>query len=76
VPKPSKPMPPPGLGKGLSGGWHAFKLTIDWLLAILGAIAPFVAVLAIVAYGGWRLRRRVTRPAVPPAPQPEPPAGT
>jgi Domain of unknown function (DUF4349) len=76
VPKPAKPVPPPGLGKGLSGGWHAFKLTIDWLLAILGAIAPFVAVLAIVAYGGWRLRRRVARPAVPPAPQPEPPAGT
>ena len=73
VPRPAKAAPPPGLGKGLSGGWHAFKLTIDWLLAILGAIAPFAAVLAILAFAGWRLRRRVARPAGPPAP--EPPAG-
>jgi hypothetical protein len=76
VPRPAKATPPPGLAKGLSGGWHAFKLTIDWLLAILGAVAPFAAALAILAFAGWRLRRRVTRPAVPPAPAPDPPAGT
>jgi hypothetical protein len=75
VPKPAKPAPPPGLAKGLSGGWHAFKLTIDWLLAILGAVAPFAAVLAILAFAGWRLRRRGARP-VPPAAAPDPPAGT
>jgi hypothetical protein len=76
VPKPAKAAPPPGLVKGLSGGWHAFKLTIDWLLAILGAVAPFAVVLAVLGFAGWRLRRRVTRPAIPPAPAPEPPAGT
>jgi hypothetical protein len=76
VPKPAKAAPPPGLAKGLSGGWHAFKLTIDWLLAILGAIAPFAVVLAILAFAGWRLRRRAVRPAVPSAPGPEPPAGS
>jgi hypothetical protein len=72
VPRPAKAAPPPGLVNGLSGGWHAFKLTIDWLLAILGAVAPFAVALAILAFAGWRLRRRVTRPAGPP----EPPAGT
>jgi Domain of unknown function (DUF4349) len=73
--KPATPAPPPGLANGLSGGWHAFKVTIDWLLAILGAVAPFAAALAIVAFAAWRLRRRVARPAVRPAPEPEPPAG-
>ncbi len=76
APKPAKAAPPPGLAKGLSGGWHAFKLTIDWLLAILGAVAPFVVVIAILAFAGWRLRRRAGRPVVPSAPEPEPPAGS
>jgi len=78
-PKPAakKPAPPPGLASGATGGWHAFKLTIDWLLAILGAVAPFAAVIAILAFAGWRLRRRGARPAPPaPAPAPDPPAGT
>jgi hypothetical protein len=62
-PKP-KPVPPPGFVKGLSGGWHAFRVTIDWLLAILGAIAPFAAGIAAVGGLAWwgreRLRRRRT----------------
>jgi hypothetical protein len=74
--KPAKAAPPPGLAKGLSGGWHAFRLTVDWLLAILGAVAPFAVVIAILAFAGWRLRRRAARPAVPAAPEPEPPAGS
>ncbi len=60
-----KPVPPPGLGNGLSGGWHAFRLTIDWLLAVLGAIAPFAAAIAVVGGVAWwgreRLRRRLSR---------------
>jgi hypothetical protein len=75
APKPAKAAPPPGLAKGLSGGWHAFKLTIDWLLAILGAVAPFAVVIAILAFAAWRLRRRAARPAARSAPEPEPPAG-
>ena len=75
APKPAKAAPPPGLAKGLSGGWHAFKLTIDWLLAILGAVAPFAVVIAILAFAAWRLRRRAGRPAARSAPEPEPPAG-
>jgi hypothetical protein len=55
-PKP-KPAPPPGLSEGLSGGWHAFLLTVDWLLAALGAIAPFAAAIVIIGGGVWWLRR-------------------
>ena len=48
-----KPVPPPGLASGLGGGWRAFRLTVDWLLAIIGAVAPFVAVVVVI--GGARV---------------------
>ena len=57
-PQPKKPVPPPGLFSGASGGWHAFKLTMDWLLAAIGAIAPFAAALAILAAIALYIRRR------------------
>ena len=61
-PKPKqKPAPPPGLSEGLSGGWHAFLLTVDWLLAALGAVAPFLAAIVIIGGGGWWLRRWLIR---------------
>lgn len=57
-PKPRpKPAPPPGLAGGLAGGWHAFVLTIDWLLAVIGAIAPFAAAAVVVGGIAWGLRR-------------------
>lgn len=57
-PKPRpKPAPPPGLAGGLAGGWHAFVLTIDWLLAVTGAIAPFAAAAVVVGGIAWWLRR-------------------
>ena len=52
---------PPGLSGGLSHGWHAFRLTISWLLTVLGAVAPFAAALAIIGGLGWWARRRVAR---------------
>jgi predicted transcriptional regulator len=70
--KPKKAAPPPGLGSGASGGWHAFTLTIDWLLAIIGAVAPFAAAIAVLSVIGWWIRRRLRRaPAPAPAPAAE-----
>jgi hypothetical protein len=54
-----KPAPPPGLASGLTGGWRAFRLTIDWLLAFIGAVAPFAAVVAVIGGAVWWARRRV-----------------
>lgn len=63
-----KPAPPPGLGSGASGGWHAFRLTVDWIAAIIGAVAPFAAAVAVLTIIGWWVRRRLRRvPAAPTA---------
>ena len=65
-PKP-KPAPPPGLVNGLAGGWHALRVAVSWLLAIIGAIAPFAAVVAVAGVAAlWvrlRLAARASRPA-------------
>jgi hypothetical protein len=72
APKPKpKRTAPPGLASGATGGWHAFKLTIDWILAIIGAVAPFAAALAVLAALAWWIRRRLQRH---PAPTPVPDA--
>jgi hypothetical protein len=62
-----KPAPPPGLASGLTGGWRAFRLTIDWLLAFIGAVAPFVAVVAVIGGAVWWARRRVAHRGQTPA---------
>jgi hypothetical protein len=65
-PKP-KPAPPPGLVNGLAGGWHALRVAVSWLLAIIGAIAPFAAVVAVAGLAALWVRRRLaargSRPA-------------
>jgi hypothetical protein len=58
-----KPAPSPGLASGLTGGWRAFRLTLDWLLAIVGAVAPFAAVVVVIGGGAWWIRRRIARGA-------------
>jgi Domain of unknown function (DUF4349) len=58
---PAKSAPPPGLARGLAGGWHALRLTVSWLLTILGAVAPFVAAVAVVGGLAWWGRRRLTQ---------------
>jgi Domain of unknown function (DUF4349) len=64
APKP-KPKAAPGLLAGLSGGWHAFRVALSWLLAIIGAAAPFAAVAAVAGFAAYRLRRWLTgRPRV------------
>ena len=74
APKPKKAAPPPGLASGATGGWHAFKLTIDWILAIVGAVAPFAAALAVLAALVWWIRRRLRRHPIS-TPVPDAPAG-
>jgi hypothetical protein len=58
APKP-KPAPPPGLVNGLAGGWHALRVTVSWLLAIIGAVAPFAAVVAVAGVAALWVRRRL-----------------
>ena len=58
APRPVVPKPP-GLFSGLSGGWHAFRVSMSWLLAILGSVAPFAALIAVAGYVGYRARRWV-----------------
>jgi hypothetical protein len=51
----------PGLLAGLGAGWRAFRIAWSWLLAILGAIAPFAAAAAlavVILYATRRLRTR------------------
>jgi len=54
--KPTKQQPP-GLGNGLGAGWHAFRVTLSWLLAVLGAVLPFLVVLAALGAAGYWGRR-------------------
>jgi Domain of unknown function (DUF4349) len=63
--------PPPTLAAGFGAGWHALRVTVSWILALLGAIAPFAVVLAIAGYVVYRGRRWLIRrrPAEPTAPE-------
>jgi hypothetical protein len=65
------PKAPPSLGGGLKAGWRDLRITVDWTLAFLGAIAPFAVVAAVVAFGIYWGRRRLLRrrPTAQPASQ-------
>jgi hypothetical protein len=65
------PKAPPSLGGGLKAGWRGLRITVDWTLAFLGAVAPFAVVAAVVAYLIWWGRRRLLRrrPTAQPASQ-------
>jgi hypothetical protein len=66
-----RPKPPPSLAGGLGAGWRALRVTVAWILAVAGAVAPFAAIAAIAGYAiyrgrRWLLRRRpAARPAAP-----------
>ena len=64
---PAKSAPAPGLSGGLAGGWHALRVTVSWLLTIIGAVAPFVAALAVIGGLVWWGRRRVIQRRKPTA---------
>jgi hypothetical protein len=61
VPPPPHHQSAPGLTSGLTGGWHAFTVTVNWLLAILGAVAPFAAAAAVITVVVYLLRRRLAK---------------
>jgi hypothetical protein len=56
-----KATPPPNLTGGLSAGWRALRITVDWTLAFLGAVAPFLAIAALAAFAVYRGRRWMLR---------------
>jgi Domain of unknown function (DUF4349) len=66
-----RPKAPPTLAGGLSAGWRELRVAVSWMLAFLGVLAPFAAILAIGAYviyrgRRWVIRRRpTTQPASP-----------
>ncbi|MEV5676146.1 MULTISPECIES: DUF4349 domain-containing protein [unclassified Streptomyces] len=67
----------PGFLDALGGGWDAFVTTLRWIAMALGAAAPFLAVVALLAVVGRRLRGRRARRAAAvdraePAPDPTP----
>jgi hypothetical protein len=61
VARPHKPARPPGLTHGLAAGWRALRITVDWALALFGALAPFAAVAALAVLAGYRGRRWLLR---------------
>jgi len=61
--------PDRGFLAGLKGGWDAFTATFSALATALGAILPFVVLLALIGVPLWRFRNRLRRqPALAPAP--------
>ena len=67
VAAPARSTPPPGLPGGLVRGWHAFVLTVGWVLTALGAVAPFLIAVAVIGMLAWWARRRLGRRQQPPA---------
>lgn len=56
---------PAGFGSALAGGWHALVLTVRWILAGLGYLAPIALVIALAAVSAVALRRRRRHKAAP-----------
>jgi hypothetical protein len=69
-PPPAKSSPPPGFARALSGGAHALHVLVSWLLTIVGAVAPFAAVVLVIGGLVWWGRRRGWRRRTPPPARP------
>jgi hypothetical protein len=48
-----------GFFAGLAAGWRALRHATGWLLTVLGAVLPFLLVLALLGWAGYAGRRRV-----------------
>lgn len=74
VAKKEKKEDDPGFLDALGGGWDALTTTVRWIGVVVGAVAPFAAVLAVL-YLLWRLvRRRLPGRPTPAGPAAEPAA--
>jgi len=69
-PPPAMTEPDHGFVAGLKGGWHAFTATFSALATALGAVLPFLVLLALIAVPAWWFRRRLRRSAPPTTPTP------
>lgn len=67
VAKPKKQKAAPGFGNGISGGWRAFRTSVSWFLAIVGAVAPFAAAVALLGGLAYWIRRRLVQRGQRPA---------
>ncbi|MEV5964131.1 DUF4349 domain-containing protein [Kribbella sp. NPDC051952] len=53
--------PDHGFLAGLKGGWNAFTTTFSALATALGAVLPFLVLLALIGVPLWRFRHRLRR---------------
>jgi len=53
--------PDNGFIAGLTGGWNAFTATFSALATALGAVLPFLVLLALIGVPLWRFRHRLRR---------------
>ncbi|MEV0801786.1 DUF4349 domain-containing protein [Kribbella sp. NPDC050281] len=61
--------PDRGFLVGLKGGWNAFVATFSALATALGAVLPFLVLIALIGVPLWRNRHRLRRqPALPQTP--------
>ncbi|MFG1909375.1 DUF4349 domain-containing protein [Kribbella sp. NPDC048928] len=53
-----------GFLAGLKGGWHAFSATFSAIATAVGALLPFLVLLAIIGVPLWRFRHKLRRQPV------------
>jgi hypothetical protein len=57
----TEPKKDTGFLAGLKGGWHAFTAVFSALATALGALLPFLILLAIIAVPLWRFRHKLRK---------------
>jgi VIT1/CCC1 family predicted Fe2+/Mn2+ transporter len=57
----TEPTQDKGFLAGLKGGWNAFTAVFSALATAVGAMLPFLVLLAIIAVPLWRYRHRLLR---------------
>jgi hypothetical protein len=59
---------PTGFAKGIGDGWQGLKSFVKTVLQIVGALLPFLPVIAVVVAAVWFIAKRARRRAEPQAP--------